>query len=66
LKNYDKEWSPYSDINNTKYDNLPPGKYTFKVKSCNNEGIWNIEPAVLFRLQLNRHFIKHGGLLLFV
>jgi ligand-binding sensor domain-containing protein len=45
LENYDKEWSPSSDINNTKYDNLPPGKYTFKVKSCNNEGIWNIEPA---------------------
>ena len=46
LENYDKEWSPNTEINNTKYDNLPPGKYTFKVKSCNNEGIWNIEPAV--------------------
>ncbi|MBC7695453.1 MAG: histidine kinase [Burkholderiales bacterium] len=44
LQNYDKEWSPPSDVNSTKYDNLPPGKYTFKVKSCNNEGIWNIEP----------------------
>lgn len=46
LEGYDKEWSPYTDVNNTKYDNLPPGKYTFKVKSCNNEGIWNIEPVV--------------------
>ncbi len=45
LEGYDKDWSPPSEINNTKYDNLPPGKYTFKVKSCNNEGIWNIEPA---------------------
>jgi ligand-binding sensor domain-containing protein len=45
LENYDKDWSPSSDINYTKYDNLPPGKYTFKVKSCNNEGIWNVEPA---------------------
>lgn len=45
LENYDKEWSPYTDLNYTKYDNLPPGKYTFKVKSCNNEGIWNIEPV---------------------
>ncbi|MBI3518273.1 MAG: histidine kinase [Bacteroidetes bacterium] len=45
LENYDKDWSPYTDMNYTKYDNLPPGKYTFKVKSCNNEGIWNIEPA---------------------
>lgn len=46
LENYDKDWSPYTDVNSTKYDNLPPGKYTFKVKSCNNEGIWNIEPVV--------------------
>jgi ligand-binding sensor domain-containing protein len=46
LEGYNKDWSPYTDVNNTKYDNLPPGKYTFKVKSCNNEGIWNIEPAV--------------------
>lgn len=45
LEGYDKEWSPYTESNNTKYDNLPPGKYTFKVKSCNNEGIWNIDPT---------------------
>jgi len=43
LEGFDKEWSPATEINYTKYDNLPPGKYTFKVKSCNNEGMWNIE-----------------------
>jgi ligand-binding sensor domain-containing protein len=45
LEGFDKTWSPYTDINFVKYDNLLPGKYTFKVKSCNNEGIWNIEPT---------------------
>ncbi|MCC6182628.1 MAG: histidine kinase [Bacteroidia bacterium] len=45
LEGYDKEWSPYTDENYAKYDNLPPGQYTFKVKSCNNEGLWNIEPT---------------------
>lgn len=45
LENYDKNWSPNTEINNTKYDNLPPGKYVFKVKSCNNEGVWNVEPT---------------------
>lgn len=45
LENYDKNWSPNTEINNTKYDNLPPGKYIFKVKSCNNEGVWNVEPT---------------------
>lgn len=57
LENYDKEWSPPSDVNSTKYDNLPPGKYTFKVKSCNNEGIWNIEP-VEFVFSINSPFYK--------
>lgn len=57
LENYDKEWSPYTDINNTKYDNLPPGKYTFKVKSCNNEGIWNIEP-VTFTFTIKTPYYK--------
>jgi sigma-B regulation protein RsbU (phosphoserine phosphatase) len=27
--------------------NLPPGRYAFKVKGSNNDGIWNPEPAVL-------------------
>lgn len=45
LEGLDKEWSPYTNTNYAKYDNLPAGKYTFKVKSCNNEGIWNIEPS---------------------
>ncbi len=57
LEGYDKDWSPYTDVNNTKYDNLPPGKYTFKVKSCNNEGIWNIEP-VTFSFTIKTPFYK--------
>ncbi|MES2566148.1 MAG: two-component regulator propeller domain-containing protein [Bacteroidota bacterium] len=57
LDNYDKEWSPSTDINYTKYDNLPPGKYVFKVKSCNNEGIWNIE-AVEFVFIIRAPFYK--------
>jgi ligand-binding sensor domain-containing protein len=48
LEGFDKIWSPYTDINFVKYDNLLPGKYTFKVKSCNNEGIWNIDPTTFF------------------
>jgi hypothetical protein len=57
LEGYDKDWSPYTDVNNTKYDNLPPGKYMFKVKSCNNEGIWNIEP-VTFSFIIKTPFYK--------
>ncbi|MES2762889.1 MAG: two-component regulator propeller domain-containing protein [Bacteroidota bacterium] len=64
LENYDKDWSPYTDVNNTKYDNLPPGKYSFKVKSCNNEGIWNIEPVV-FNFTIKSPFYKTWWFILF-
>lgn len=37
----DKDWSLPSAEDYSKYANLAPGKYTFKVRSCNNEGIWN-------------------------
>jgi hypothetical protein len=37
----DKEWSAPSTENYIKYTNLAPGKYTFRIRSCNNEGIWN-------------------------
>ena len=29
------------------YNKLPPGDYTFKVKSANNSGLWNERPAIL-------------------
>ena len=32
---------------NANYNDLPPGKYTFKVKSSNSDGVWNMEPAEL-------------------
>ena len=35
LKNFDKKWSSYKKENFTKYTNLPPGKYIFKVKAKN-------------------------------
>lgn len=57
LEGLDKEWSPYTESNNAKYDNLPPGKYTFKVKSCNNEGIWNVDPTT-FSFEVKPPFYK--------
>ena len=45
LEGYDKGWSPSTTQKIATYSNLKPGKYTFKVKSCNNEMKWNIIPA---------------------
>lgn len=30
---------------NANYNNLPPGKYTFKVKSSNSDGVWSTTPT---------------------
>ncbi len=44
LEGFDKNWSPETNQNFVTYSNLPAGKYTFKVRCCNNQGIWNSEP----------------------
>ncbi|GBD92613.1 sporulation kinase E [bacterium BMS3Abin05] len=45
LDGFDKGWSPVTAKREITYSNLPPGKYTFKVKACNNDRVWNIKPA---------------------
>lgn len=45
LDGFDQDWSPESVATYVTYSNLPPGDYTFMVKSCNNSGLWNKEPA---------------------
>mgnify|MGYP002381499032 CR=1 FL=1 len=37
----DQEWSIPGTEDYIKYTNLSPGRYTFKVRSSNNEGLWN-------------------------
>jgi ligand-binding sensor domain-containing protein/serine phosphatase RsbU (regulator of sigma subunit) len=44
LEGYDKEWSAATNIRYVSYTELPGGDYTFKVKACNNDGIWNEKP----------------------
>jgi hypothetical protein len=41
LEGLEREWSAPSNEQYSKYANLAPGKYIFKVKSCNNEGVWD-------------------------
>jgi ligand-binding sensor domain-containing protein len=45
LEGLEKDWSAPTSDYYSKYSNLPPGKYVFKVKSSNNEGVWNEIPA---------------------
>lgn len=47
LENYDKQWSKVSHSNTATYKNLSPGKYIFRVKGSNSDGVWNDEATVL-------------------
>jgi ligand-binding sensor domain-containing protein len=59
----DKDWSMPSSEDYSKYANLPPGKYTFKVRSCNNEGVWNKEEAT-FSFSIKSPFYSRWWFLL--
>lgn len=41
LEGFDTKWVYAGNRREANYTNLPPGKYTFKVKAANNDGYWN-------------------------
>ncbi len=41
LDGYDNDWIPAGTLRTTTYTNLSPGTYTFHVKACNSDGVWN-------------------------
>jgi len=41
LEGYDRNWIQINRTPKATYTNIPPGKYTFKVKASNEDGIWN-------------------------
>ncbi len=50
LEGYDDEWihSAWAGSRGVSYSNLPPGKYIFKVKACNDSGQWSETPTECF------------------
>ncbi len=47
MEGVDKNWINSGDKRFARYPALSPGKYTFKVKACNNDGIWNEVPTTI-------------------
>lgn len=47
LDGFDKDWSPYSEINSATYSNLPPGIYHFNVRAENKDGLSAEAPMVI-------------------
>lgn len=47
LTGLDKNWIQSGSEHSATYSNLSAGKYTFKVKAANNDGVWNNQGARL-------------------
>ncbi|MBK9192528.1 MAG: SpoIIE family protein phosphatase [Crocinitomicaceae bacterium] len=45
LEGFDKEWSAPTSHDEIVYTNIPPGEYTFRIKSANKDGYWDESPA---------------------
>lgn len=41
MEGFEKEWNYMGTIRSATYTNLNPGKYIFRVKASNNDGVWN-------------------------
>ena len=57
LEGLDQERSPIVKETSVTYPSLNPGNYTFKVWSCNNDGVWINEPAT-FQFKIAPPFWK--------
>ncbi len=47
LEGQDSDWRELVNQRHVNYTNLPPKDYRFRVKACNNSGVWNEEGAFL-------------------
>ena len=55
LEGLDPDWSPVGPETSASYARIPPGEYVFRVRACNNDGVWNTE-GVRLRLRVTPPF----------
>ena len=59
LEGFDGKWIDAGARRIAYYTNIPPGKYSFRVKASNNDGFWNESGATL-QFYLRPHFYQTG------
>jgi signal transduction histidine kinase/ligand-binding sensor domain-containing protein/ActR/RegA family two-component response regulator len=57
LEGYDRDWVDAGDRRAAYYNNIPHGRYTFRVKAANNDGVWN-EAGASYAIYLAPHFYQ--------
>ena len=55
MENLEDEWNYVGDRRYATYTTLPPGRYVFRVKGSNNDGVWN-EDGVALQLTITPPF----------
>jgi len=65
LEGFDNEWVYCGTRRFVSYSNLGPGKYIFRVKSSNSDGLWN-ETGAAIQLTIDRPFWKTWWFILFI
>jgi signal transduction histidine kinase len=59
LEGLDRDWSPVGAETSASYVRIPPGDYVFRVRACNNDGVWNMD-GVRLRLRVTPPFWQTG------
>jgi PAS domain S-box-containing protein len=54
LEGYDRAWIDAGYRREAYYNNIPPGRYTFRVSAANDDGVWN-EAGASYALTLAPH-----------
>ncbi len=57
LNELENDWVYAGTRRSANYTNLPPGRYSFKVKGTNSDGVWN-ETGTLLNIYINTPFWK--------
>lgn len=55
LDGFDPAWIEAGQERRARYTNLPPGRYTFRVRASNDDGVWN-EQGATFSFSLAPHW----------
>ncbi|MCX6307269.1 MAG: triple tyrosine motif-containing protein, partial [Bacteroidia bacterium] len=51
LEGFDRNWNNVINERSATYTNIPPGDYVFRVRACNNDGVWN-ETGASFEIEI--------------
>jgi hypothetical protein len=60
LEGFDADWIEAGTRRIAYYTHLPPGRYQFRVRACNNDGVWN-ETGHGVTFELRPHWYQTGA-----